>query len=603
MKGRHNYSGLPMKILSFIFVIIFLAGTLPIESSAAAPTVYKSKDTTVTLDPATKTITVSGNGEMYDYPSSANILWLTESPNYTTIIVEEGVTRICDYAFVDSTSLKKLSLPSTLEVIGISAFSKCPSLTEVEIPGSTKILSDWAFSDCKNLSKITLNEGLEYIGDYAFDGCNAVAELTVPESVKHIGSYSLCLMPGGIVNLPEKLDYIGYKAVLNSKYYRSLPDGLNVYSGCTLTYKGSPTSDEIIIPEGVVSLSELTVESNHLVKQVVLPDTLKTICRQAVFDCTNLFEITIPDSVTKIEKQALGYFLIGTAPVRYSPFVIYGHAGHESERYALENEFPFVCLHEVGSYSYYPDCETGGSAIPVCKWCGEEFEQIEIESGNHVFDEEYTVSPTCTEYGCERKVCTLCGVTEDINIIPPLGHSYSDYLQIIKVPTCKEEGTVARECRICGDLCDVITVAPAGHKTDGEWKTLTPATCNEEGLDVLYCTVCSEIAVTRVTEATGHSVSDSWSVLVKPNPYEEKNGLRAKMCENCAIICEYEYFLAGDINLDGKISLKDTKLMKKAMLCTLNDEYGYSLCDMDFDGHVSTKDTRLLKRVLLGVEV
>ena len=601
MKTRYNSSGLVLKALSFFFAVILIAGALPFDSSAAAPTVYQSKDTTVTLDPATKTVTVSGNGEMKEYASSANILWLEDAQSYSTIIVEEGVTRICSYAFVHSTEVKTLSLPSTLEEIGKSAFRECTSLTELEIPAGTKIISDKAFANCTGLSEIILNEGLEYIGDSAFEGCTSVAELTVPESVKHIGSYSLCLQYGGIVNLPEELDYIGYKAFYNSKYYRSLPNGLNVYSGCTLTYKGSPTSSEIVVPDGVVSLSELTFESNHLVTRIVLPDTLETICKQAVFDCTNLYEITIPDSVTKIENLGLGYFLIGTAPVRYTPFVIYGHAGHESERYALENEFPFVCLHEVGEYSYYPDCEAGGEAIPVCKWCGEEFEHIEIEKGNHSYGEAVTVQPTCTEYGCDRALCVLCGKTYETDIVPPSGHSYSDSLQMIKAPTCTEEGIVARECRICGDLCDVIPVTPVGHKTDGEWVTLSPATCTESGTEALYCAVCSDTVMTRETEATGHSVSDTWSVLVKSDAYEYQKGLRAKMCESCGIICEYEYFLAGDLDCDGAITSKDVKLIMKALLDITNDPDILSLSDLDFDGLVTTRDTRIIQRVMLGI--
>ena len=74
------------------------------------------------FDRSTGTLTISGRGEMrkaagYDYIYPWSGLYDTA----TRIVIEEGVTRIADYAF-DQFRTTSVSLPSTLATIGSYAF-------------------------------------------------------------------------------------------------------------------------------------------------------------------------------------------------------------------------------------------------------------------------------------------------------------------------------------------------------------------------------------------------------------------------------------------------------------------------------------------------
>ena len=82
------------------------------------------------------------------------------------VIVPDGVIYIGHYAFSYS-SIETVSLPSSLEEIGESAFR-----------------------DCYNLAQITLPEGLEYIGNSAFVNCGKLESIRIPASVKSIGYYA-----------------------------------------------------------------------------------------------------------------------------------------------------------------------------------------------------------------------------------------------------------------------------------------------------------------------------------------------------------------------------------------------------------------------------
>lgn len=72
-----------------------------------------------------------------------------------TIIIEEGITNISDYAFICCADLETVILPSTIENIGVCAFEHCDSLTTIVIPESAKI-DETAFVYCDSLVNVQL---------------------------------------------------------------------------------------------------------------------------------------------------------------------------------------------------------------------------------------------------------------------------------------------------------------------------------------------------------------------------------------------------------------------------------------------------------------
>lgn len=79
----------------------------------------------------------------------------SECPALEEIILHEGVKEISSGAFRGATALKEISLPSTLEKIGSSVFSRT-SLEILEIPDSVTEIGVWAFSKCPTLTTIIL---------------------------------------------------------------------------------------------------------------------------------------------------------------------------------------------------------------------------------------------------------------------------------------------------------------------------------------------------------------------------------------------------------------------------------------------------------------
>ena len=79
----------------------------------------------------------------------------SECPALEEVILHEGVKEISSDAFKGATALKEISLPSTLEKIGSSVFSRT-SLEILEIPDSVTEIGVWAFSKCPTLTTIIL---------------------------------------------------------------------------------------------------------------------------------------------------------------------------------------------------------------------------------------------------------------------------------------------------------------------------------------------------------------------------------------------------------------------------------------------------------------
>ncbi|MDE5995166.1 MAG: leucine-rich repeat domain-containing protein [Oscillospiraceae bacterium] len=87
--------------------------------------------------------------------------FLAYSPK--TIVIEEGITNISDYAFVCCSEVETIVLPSTIETIGESAFEHCDSLQSIVLPENAKI-DETAFAYCDSLATVQLANADYYLG-------------------------------------------------------------------------------------------------------------------------------------------------------------------------------------------------------------------------------------------------------------------------------------------------------------------------------------------------------------------------------------------------------------------------------------------------------
>lgn len=173
--------------------------------------------------------------------------------------------------FFQSWSLRSLSLPPTLEVIGHAAFAMNYALTSVTLP-----------------------DGLRFVGDYAFDGC-LIGE-----------DYQTSIEPQGSIHIPASVDSIGYNAFYAkhitvdaaNKHYDSRDncDGVIRTADNTLVLTGSAFSE---IPASVEGIGRLLFRGSS-VSQISLPAGLKRIEDFAFSQCKRLQSISLPEGLQSV---------------------------------------------------------------------------------------------------------------------------------------------------------------------------------------------------------------------------------------------------------------------------------------------------------------
>jgi len=156
------------------------------------------------IDHITGKLRIFGSGEMPNFGASAGgalVLamaivqesyetapWLECSNLIKSIEIEEGITSIGDYAFVDCANLTEVTLPKGLTRIGNHAFKGCDLLRTVVIPDDVTEVGDMVFYDCDSIEKCTFGKSVASIGEQVFYGCDSLKEITLPSGIKSIGA-------------------------------------------------------------------------------------------------------------------------------------------------------------------------------------------------------------------------------------------------------------------------------------------------------------------------------------------------------------------------------------------------------------------------------
>lgn len=227
-----------------------------VESGAPAETASGPCGDNVTWSLSGTTLTISGTGAMTDYTTSENLPWFSRKDALTSVVINEGVTRIGTYGFCGCTGLTSVTIPDSVTSIGDWTFTACGSLIEVTIPNSVTAIGEWAFYFCYNLTGVTIPDSVTSIGGHSFSDCFALTSLTIGGHVTSIGD--------------------------------------DAFGGCSgLT--------EVTIPDSVTSIGSQAFSGCERLTSLTIPDSVTSVGYGAFARCKGLTEVTIPAGITKIE--------------------------------------------------------------------------------------------------------------------------------------------------------------------------------------------------------------------------------------------------------------------------------------------------------------
>lgn len=180
---------------------------------------------------------------------------------YDSVIFGSAVTAIGESAF-ESVPLGEgvdMSRCTSLVTIGMSAF-RYSGLTALTLPDSVESIGMYAFDGCESLQVVKFGEGLKEIGAYAFRNC-ATLEKTVY---------------GG-----NELEKIGGRAFYNcSRLASTDPDYV----------PGEDATTSYVLPEGVVYIGELAFYK-AAITEITIPSTVEKMVYLPFWNCGSLTKV------------------------------------------------------------------------------------------------------------------------------------------------------------------------------------------------------------------------------------------------------------------------------------------------------------------------
>lgn len=304
------------RLLSMILALSMMLTILPVNAiTALAANDSCGANLTYTLtsntdSPDTYTLTIRGEGAMYDYSSSyTTVPWNAQKSRITSVMIEDGVTSIGDSAFEDCSALKSVSGMKGVTSLGKWAFYKCTSLESFVIPSGVTSIPDCLFYDCSKLNSVTIHDQVTSIGSSAFFGCSILKTLSIPDSVKTIGYYAFGAcnkletinIPDGVTEIPSHAFSSCYalKKLDIPQSVTKIGDG--AFDHCTSL--GQDSDGTITIPANVTAIGSEAFRGCSALTSLALPQTVTSIGDTAFQGCSNLGTINIPSGVKLIDHD------------------------------------------------------------------------------------------------------------------------------------------------------------------------------------------------------------------------------------------------------------------------------------------------------------
>ena len=178
--------------------------------------------------------------------------------------------------------------------IGDSAFRGISTLEKIVIPNTVRKINAGAFYECSALENVTLSDCLSEMNAYAFGKCESLTEITIPKSLKKTTeAYSLSFEGGHSYRYGPFIYSNNLKHINFEEGIEEIPEG--VFANSQI--------EEISIPNTVTKISKNAFSGASLLKSVNFSNNLVLIDVDA-FRETSLEEVSFPNTVTKINTGA-----------------------------------------------------------------------------------------------------------------------------------------------------------------------------------------------------------------------------------------------------------------------------------------------------------
>ncbi len=213
------------------------------------------------------------------------------------ILYNKEKTKILKYPIKSNVS--DFRLPNTIDQIPNSAFRDCKSLQSVTIGEKVKIIGDFSFYN-SGLHSIKIPDSVQTIGERAFGKCDSLSRIEIGKSVKEMRD----------IPFSESYAIQSIKVHEENKYFLSADDILfNKNKTALLKYPADRKKTEYSIPETVTTIAWIAFSNSNHLKEITIPNSVNKMEDNAFLNCKSLTTINCHiENISKVSYESYDPF-------------------------------------------------------------------------------------------------------------------------------------------------------------------------------------------------------------------------------------------------------------------------------------------------------
>ncbi len=177
-------------------------------------------------------------------------------------------TQVEANAFRGMNHLETVNWTRNVNNVGNEAFADCTALKTLNMSINKKV-GRGSFMNCKSLKSIVLQAGVTEIGASAFAGCTAMEDITAGKNLKTVAK----------------------DAFKDTPWLKNQPKGIVMLANVFVAYTGSDTA--VTLPNNTIGTAQYAMKDNTTVRQLVVPDSVTYIGSNLLTD-SQVEKVTLP---------------------------------------------------------------------------------------------------------------------------------------------------------------------------------------------------------------------------------------------------------------------------------------------------------------------